>query len=360
MLILGAPRVQMFKNGKFLEGGKIYTYNAGTDTPRATYPTWDDATAETNANANPVILDARGEASVVLKGSTKVTVADENDFELWSIDDLDSSSIDITGIDGGNLLTFTGVVNAVNHFQISNSAQGDEVVLEVVGDDTNISLEIKCKGTGDFSIVNSDLELEVGNLTITSGNITVTSGDVNIPDGTINLTDGEIILGSNGVFTFAPAGMLMWYGGSSVPDGWLECNGAAVSRTTYETLFTNIGTAFGAGDTSTTFNLPNQARRILVGKGGSSSGTLGSSIGSTGGEETHTLSTEEIPSHTHTYTEWTHYGTYASEGDQSSGSLHNYGNPFDQDTFSTGNTGGGGSHNIMQPSLVLMLLIRAF
>lgn len=53
-----------------------------------------------------------------------------------------------------------------------------------------------------------------------------------------------------------PVGAIMWFGGSSAPTAWLACNGAAVSRTTYATLFSTIGTTYGVGDNSTTFNLP--------------------------------------------------------------------------------------------------------
>jgi len=54
-----------------------------------------------------------------------------------------------------------------------------------------------------------------------------------------------------------PAGAIVAFGGSAAPVGWLMCDGAAVSRTTYDALFSAIGTAFGIGDGSTTFNLPN-------------------------------------------------------------------------------------------------------
>lgn len=53
-----------------------------------------------------------------------------------------------------------------------------------------------------------------------------------------------------------PSGMVSMFGNSTAPSGWLECNGAAVSRTTYSDLFANISTTFGAGDGTTTFNLP--------------------------------------------------------------------------------------------------------
>lgn len=62
-----------------------------------------------------------------------------------------------------------------------------------------------------------------------------------------------------------PPGTMMAYGGKSVPDGWLLCNGATVSRTTYAKLFAAIGTAWGAGDGSTTFKLPDADGRVMQG-----------------------------------------------------------------------------------------------
>ena len=64
-----------------------------------------------------------------------------------------------------------------------------------------------------------------------------------------------------------PVGAIIAYGGSSAPAGWLMCNGQAVSRTTYSSLFAIVGTAYGAGDGSTTFNLPNYTDRVAQGLG---------------------------------------------------------------------------------------------
>lgn len=76
------------EDGAPLIGGKVYTYIAGTTTPLASYPTYDDALAGTNANANPVILDANGEASIYLINSLyKVRLFDANDVEQWTEDD---------------------------------------------------------------------------------------------------------------------------------------------------------------------------------------------------------------------------------------------------------------------------------
>ena len=76
------------------------------------------------------------------------------------------------------------------------------------------------------------------------------------------------------------------------------CDGRAISRTTYAALFTAIGAAFGAGDGSTTFNLPDMRGRTPIGAG-QGSGLANRVLAATGGEENHILSTAEMPSHTH-------------------------------------------------------------
>lgn len=76
----------------------------------------------------------------------------------------------------------------------------------------------------------------------------------------VNQTTGKLeqIAGSqvNSVYADAPIGVIEPFGGIIAPESWLECDGSAVSRTTYADLFAVIGTKFGPGDGSTTFNLP--------------------------------------------------------------------------------------------------------
>ena len=74
----------------------------------------------------------------------------------------------------------------------------------------------------------------------------------------------------------ATASIKMWTK-AAIPTGWLECDGSAVSRTTYSDLFDEIGTTFGIGDGSTTFNVPNLQDNVPVGKSGTKA------LGSTGG-----------------------------------------------------------------------------
>lgn len=94
-------------------------------------------------------------------------------------------------------------------------------------------------------------------------------------------------------------GLVIPYAGSSAPTGWLLCDGSAVSRTTYANLFGVVGTTFGVGDGSTTFNVPDLRQRFPLGK--AASGT-GSTLGSTGGaiNHTHDEGTLAVASHSHT------------------------------------------------------------
>lgn len=157
-----------------------------------------------------------------------------------------------------------------------------------------------------------------------------------------------------------PVGEIVMWAGSSgdVPDGWLLTNGDAISRTLYADLFDVIGTTYGVGDGSTTFNLPNFDGRVPVGAyehicGGC---TWTYNIGDTGGEEFHTLTVGEIPAHQHglPYSingflpggDWTFPPAYSPP---------NSGTIFGATNF----TGGGGAHNNMPPYLAIYFIIRA-
>lgn len=101
-----------------------------------------------------------------------------------------------------------------------------------------------------------------------------------------------------------PTGAVLPYGGTTAPGGWLLCNGQAVSRTTQATLFAVIGTTYGDGDGTTTFNLPDLSGRFPLGAGN------GHSRGDEGGAEAHELTTEEMPTHNHRL--WSDNGSSAN------------------------------------------------
>ena len=95
----------------------------------------------------------------------------------------------------------------------------------------------------------------------------------------------------------APTGAVMPYAGSSAPTGWLLADGTAVSRATYATLFGIISTVYGAGNGTTTFNVPNM--KGLVPAGYDATQTEFNALAKTGGEKTHTQTIAELAAHTH-------------------------------------------------------------
>ena len=102
-----------------------------------------------------------------------------------------------------------------------------------------------------------------------------------------------------------PAGIVMPFAGTTAPQGYLLCDGSAVSRSTYSNLFTAIGTTYGAGDGSTTFNVPDLSGRVVIGVSGTHA------LGSTGGTETVTLIESELPAHVHEVPQHGHGNTIA-------------------------------------------------
>lgn len=167
-------------------------------------------------------------------------------------------------------------------------------------------------------------------------------------DNTQLLQAIEAIIGSN----LLPAGSMIDFAGTVAPAGYLLCNGANVSRVTYAAMFANIGITWGAGDGSTTFTLPDFRRRVAVGSGGTGTGTLGNTVGNTGGAETHALSSAENGPHTHTVRSSDGAGGSASGNASYAGSY--YTDPRD----STGSSGSGSPHNNIQPSAVVLKIIK--
>lgn len=175
-----------------------------------------------------------------------------------------------------------------------------------------------------------------------------------------------------------PTGTVMDFAGTSEPSGFLFCYGQAVSRTTYAALFAALGTTYGTGDGSTTFNLPDLRGRVTAGKddmGGTSANRLtspinGDNLGAAGGSESHTLTAAQIPAHTHPVNDPGHTHTQdCSVRLPSAG--NNFNTPFNGgataalpvNSATTGitignNTGGGGAHNNVQPTLILNKIIK--
>lgn len=149
-----------------------------------------------------------------------------------------------------------------------------------------------------------------------------------------------------GLLSAEMTGVIKGWGGVVAPTGYLLCDGSAVSRSTYAALFAICSTNYGAGNGTTTFNLPDFRTRVPVGYKSADSdfGTLGQS----GGEKTHQLIVAEMPSHTHTY------NSPPSPGAGDTGSSYS-GTPTGQ---VTGSSGGDQAHNNLQPYQVINYIIK--
>ena len=191
-----------------------------------------------------------------------------------------------------------------------------------------------------------------------------------------------------------PAGTMILFGGTSTPSGWFWCDGSAYSRTTYAALFAAIGTTWGVGDGSTTFNVPDLRGRAPIGVG-QGSGLTNRTLGSKLGEEGHANTLAENGTHTHTGGLHAHTGGLHSH----TGGAHTHGVPSTTGTsvgygraqatnnsnveniisasggavatssdgavatssdgaVATTSSGSGTAHNTMQPSLVVNYLIK--
>lgn len=131
--------------------------------------------------------------------------------------------------------------------------------------------------------------------------------------------------------------------------GFLLCDGRAINRKDYIDLFNSIGTQFGSGDGSTTFNIPNMARRVPVGSGGQATSTLNSTVGSQGGEETHVMTVDELVSHTHHFDAGVPHAIGGAAGRDVTGG---------EAIFTTQATGNNQPFNVMQPSVVFNYFIK--
>ncbi len=107
-----------------------------------------------------------------------------------------------------------------------------------------------------------------------------------------------------------PIGSLMMWPTATAPAQWLICDGTAVSRNLYAALFSVLGTTYGAGDGSTTFNVPNLAGRLPRGVNGTYT------LASTGGADSVTLAQNNLPNHSHSITDNGHAHTFSQGGQQ--------------------------------------------
>jgi len=196
-----------------------------------------------------------------------------------------------------------------------------------------------------------------------------------------------------------PTGAMLAFGSVTPPSGWLLCDATAVSRTTYAALFAVVGTSFGIGDGTTTFNVPDMRGRVAAGYDAANAsgrltaaetgGASAAAIANSGGEQGHVLVTGELASHNHGVTDPGHNHGVTDPGHQHAPETGQFltnnngafniteggGGLIDSNSFTasattgvtvnsnttgitTGNAGSGSSHNNVQPTLVVPWIIK--
>ena len=183
-------------------------------------------------------------------------------------------------------------------------------------------------------------------------------------DGDLKVTGNIVFDDETSIATATdavPAGVLVPFAGSTSPDGWLLCDGSAVSRTTYIDLFAVISTIYGEGDGSATFNLPDMGGKGP--KGYDTNNSKFDSLNKTSGEESHRLTTDEMPSHIHNIQYY-----YGGGGSNALVPWHgskylNASSPQNPQWYTDSDvradsTGGESKHNVLDPYVTLNFIIK--
>lgn len=261
--LLPNGKQQYFLNSGAVDaGGSICFYIPNTTTAKQT---WQDA-AQTTPNTSPCItLDSAGRAIIYGSGTYRQQLFDSLGNLIWDqISNQNQAAVDVQN--GGPFWGGTDI-GAVNAYALTIS---DPVVaayhagqrFQFIPANTNTGAS-----TLNINSVGAPNILKLG----TSGPIALSGGEIvagNITDVQYDGTEFQLLTTipiSSSTGSIPPSGTIALWSTTSLPTGWLECSGAAVSRTTYASLFAIIGTTYGSGDGSTTFNLPDMRGQFARG-----------------------------------------------------------------------------------------------
>lgn len=294
-------------NGNPLSGYKLFVYTAGTTTKETTY---QDA-AGTTPNSNPIVLNSLGQCTAGLYTTTglkKLVMAPPTDTDppsspLWTFDNIRAPNDISTTIDQWVLGTTPTYINSTQFSVVGDQRTTYQVGRRIQAAVTAVTVYGRISASAFASVTTVTVVLDSGALdsglsAVSYGLLSADNNSVPLLTDVYPLRSGSadktkrwraevdsITAGAERISTIPdydhrlgniPAGVVMDYAGPSVPTGWLECDGAAVSRATYAALFTAISTTWGAGDGSTTFNLPNFRGRARIGRGTGTATAAGS------------------------------------------------------------------------------------
>lgn len=249
---------QVGATGAPLSGGKIYTYLAGSTTPAATYT---DSTGGT-PQANPIVLNSLGfvASPIWLTGgvSYKLVFTDADDVSIRTVDEVSGINDTVQVVSQWTASGFPPTYISASSFSVAGDKTAD------FHDGRRLQFQVTA-GTV-YGVVASSSFSGVTTVTVSMDSTALDAGlsDVNL--AVLTATNRSVpvytIPGNQGG---VEPGAVIGFAGTTAPIGYLKCNGAAISRTTYAALYAALLTTWGSGDGSTTFNVPDFRGEFLRG-----------------------------------------------------------------------------------------------
>lgn len=344
------------EGGKPLVNGKVYYGDPGSDPKTVPKVIFSDP-ALTLPLANPQALDLLGRTvnKVYLDGRYSILVENTLGGQEYQnlFNGVSTAAIPILLL--SNVIGAT-TITATTSLGITSYISNQQFVFKTISGSANTGpITLNVDDVGERDVVRNVTESIAAGEFGADASIIVIYNEANDQFQWVN----QLVLAPPAP---TPVGEVTDFAGSAVPSLWILCFGQAISRTTFSELFLAIGTIYGTGNGSTTFNLPDCRGRVSAGQddmGGLSANRLtnaaagginGDILGGTGGEEDHTQTVSELAAHTHSE-EGSSGGAEGSDGAAGSNSIVS--------NETTGSTGNSTPFNVVQPTIIFNKIIFA-